>query len=482
MILGVKAGPARSLPSTILAGCLALLAGCTRPNDAGLVDSVGEQKVRADLATRALLFDGATIVPGSIENRLDVHGPRLESVQGPESIRYNEPFSYRLAVPREDTQPTLFALLQWKYAESHLRIPLAVDPTSGHGVVTGIGSSADVEISDGVDGTFCLESDLGRPGPGIPITYEQADADDPEEADLSVLSAHVGSTLTVELFDRDSEHLLATGGEDALVTIWDIDSGHRLLTLSGHSAAVTSLAASQDGARLASGSRDHTVRIWDSRSGALLATLGEHRDVVTGTTYSPDGQRLVTGSWDGTVRVHDMALLGTVKTLEIGQRISMVEISSDGALLAVASGTMFQGGQLSVWNVADWSLRFSVDLEREVTAVNFSATVDRVAAAVGRGHVFVWDTASGGMLASLQGSSADTVPRLGFWPGMPRYLAGLTLTGTMFIWDTESGQLQSQKRTRLWLTSADFSSDGRRLALGDSRGVVRLMAMPATLR
>ena len=215
MSLGAKARPTRALWSAVLGGALVLLAGCTRPNDAGLVDSVGEQKARADLATQSLRFDGASIVPGSIENRLDERGPRLESVLGPEAIHHDEPFSFRLAVPQEGTQPALFALLQWKYAESHLRIPLVVDPTSGYAVITGIGPSAGVEISDSVDGTFCLESDQGRPGPGIPITYDQADADDPEEAYLSVLSAHLGSTLTVDLFDREGEHLLATGGEDA---------------------------------------------------------------------------------------------------------------------------------------------------------------------------------------------------------------------------------------------------------------------------
>lgn len=474
MTAGVKA-PA------ILGGCLALLAGCTRPNDAGLVDSVGEQKARADLTTQSLRFEGATIVPGSIENRLDLHGPQLESVHGPETIHINEPFSYRLAVPQDGTRPPLFALLQWKYAENHLRIPIGIDPTSGYAVITGIGPSTEVELSESVDGTFCLESEQGRPGPGIPITYDQADADDPAEAYLSVLSAHLGSTLTVELFDRDGEHLLASGGDDAMATLWNIDSGHRLRTLSGHSAAVTSLAASRDGARLASGSGDHTVRIWDSRSGALLATLGEHRDVVTGTAFSPDGQRLASGSWDGTVRVYDTTLFTAVKTLEIGQRISMVEISSDGAFLAVAAGTMFQRGQLSVWNMADWSLRFAVDLDREATALNISAAADRVAAAVGRGQVYVWDAVSGGLLAALQGGPADTIPRLGFWPGLPRFVGGLTMTGTLFIWDTESGRLQSQKRTRLWLTSADFASDGGSLALGDSRGVVRLIATPKTL-
>jgi WD40 repeat protein len=199
---------------------------------------------------------------------------------------------------------------------------------------------------------------------------------------------------------------------------------------------------------------------------------------VTGTSYSPDGRLLATGSWDGTVRIYDLAQTGVSTRLDIGQRVAMVRFSNDGTLLGVASGTMFQKGQLAVWNVADWSLRFSVDMDREVTALCFSDTADRVATAVGRGRVYVWDATSGGLLTSLLDGPADTVPRLGFWPGQPRYLAGLALTGFMFIWDTETGQLQGQLHARLRLTSSDFSNDGTILALGDDRGTVGLVTIP----
>ncbi len=456
-------------------------AGCTRPNDAGLVDSVGEQRARADDATRALHFAGAMVVKGSIEDRLDARGPRLESVYGPDGARPNEPISYRLVVPLAAAQVTPFALLQWKYAESYLRIPIAIDPATGQGSIAGVSQPSGDDLSDDVDGIICLEDEHGRAGPGIPITYEPAEADDPQEVYGTVLSAHTGSTLAVDLFDRDGEHLLATGGDDTAVCLWNADSGHLLRTLQGHSGAVTCLSATGDGARLASGSRDHTVRIWDSHTGNLLMTLGEHRDVVTWIAHSPDDRLLASGSWDGTVRIHDVVQPGAVKTLDIGQRVSMVEFSRDGASLAVASGTLFQPGRLAVWNVADWSPRFSVDLDREVTALNFSAASDRVAAAVGRGQIYVWDVVTGGLLASLQGGPADTVPRLGFWPGSSGYLAALTLAGTMFIWDIQSGQLGSKKRTRLWLTSADFSGDGSLMALGDSRGMVRLTPTMAAL-
>lgn len=54
---------------------------------------------------------------------------------------------------------------------------------------------------------------------------------------------------------------LATGGQDAVVSTWDISSGKSLSTYHGHSKPVNALRWSPDGSRLASASDDFTVHI-----------------------------------------------------------------------------------------------------------------------------------------------------------------------------------------------------------------------------
>ena len=52
--------------------------------------------------------------------------------------------------------------------------------------------------------------------------------------------------------------------------IWDAASGGELLTLTGHSGAVVSVAFSPDGTRIATGSVDQTARVWEAGNGREL--------------------------------------------------------------------------------------------------------------------------------------------------------------------------------------------------------------------
>ena len=79
--------------------------------------------------------------------------------------------------------------------------------------------------------------------------------------------------------------------------IWDSATGKELLSLKGHTDAVTSVAFSPDGQRLASGSGDKTVKIWDSATGKELFVpqgpygCGHERGVQSGRPAPGVGER-----------------------------------------------------------------------------------------------------------------------------------------------------------------------------------------------
>src|SRR4029077_2726224 len=99
--------------------------------------------------------------------------------------------------------------------------------------------------------------------------------------------------------------LLASGGQDGTVRLWEQLGGRLVATLRGHTGTVFSVSLSADGRLLASGGMDGTVRLWEAPTGRLLATLEGHTNAVRGVALSADGQLLASGSFDGTVRLWD---------------------------------------------------------------------------------------------------------------------------------------------------------------------------------
>jgi len=65
-----------------------------------------------------------------------------------------------------------------------------------------------------------------------------------------------------------SNQTLAAGGVDNVIQLWRLSDRRVLQRLTGHTGAVTALAASKQGDRLVSASYDTTIRIWDLSSTA----------------------------------------------------------------------------------------------------------------------------------------------------------------------------------------------------------------------
>jgi dipeptidyl aminopeptidase/acylaminoacyl peptidase len=167
--------------------------------------------------------------------------------------------------------------------------------------------------------------------------------DDEQEGIIAYLEGH-SEGIGALAFSPDGT-LLATGGYDWGVHIYDVATGQKQFLLERHENHVYALAFSPDGKLLASGGEDHTVRLWNVENGQEIAVLG-HADAVVDVAFNPDGKLLATAANDTRIHIWDTTTYSQVGTLDIGAYPASVAFSPDGTLL-LANGQ----GTVSVWGV-----------------------------------------------------------------------------------------------------------------------------------
>jgi WD40 repeat protein len=153
-------------------------------------------------------------------------------------------------------------------------------------------------------------------------------------------------------FSRDGK-LLASGGADKTIKIWDVAKGKEIKTLTGHSDELRGVSFSPDGKLLASASNDQTIKLWDVATGKEIKTLTGHTGPVIRVIFGPDGKWLVSGSDDKTIKLWDVATGKAINTIK-GHRDAIVNfsLSKDGQLLASNSQTWGDSkGEIILWNL-----------------------------------------------------------------------------------------------------------------------------------
>jgi WD40 repeat protein len=90
---------------------------------------------------------------------------------------------------------------------------------------------------------------------------------------------------------------LAAAGSDGVIHLWDVSSGERCRTFSGHVGAVRRLAFAPDGRTLATLGADKTVQLWHLGTGQRLFSLDSlrHKLECNCLAFSRDGRLLVAG-------------------------------------------------------------------------------------------------------------------------------------------------------------------------------------------
>lgn len=165
-----------------------------------------------------------------------------------------------------------------------------------------------------------------------------------------------GATFAVA-FSPDGG-VLATGGEDGTITLWNPSTGQQMEQFVAHASCVNKIAYSQDGRLLASGGCDNTVRLWSVAPRQELATLLTHDQFINSVSFSANGQWLAAVANDGLVAVWETASHKLVHQVKLPGPGQWVAWSPDDTLLAAGTLAVTQ-----TWNSANWQERSLLNLK-----------------------------------------------------------------------------------------------------------------------
>uniref|UniRef100_A0A672PR51 U3 small nucleolar RNA-associated protein 13 C-terminal domain-containing protein n=1 Tax=Sinocyclocheilus grahami TaxID=75366 RepID=A0A672PR51_SINGR len=154
--------------------------------------------------------------------------------------------------------------------------------------------------------------------------------------------------------------LLATGGCDGTIKLWDVVKQYCTHNLKGSSGVVHLVEFHPDISRLQlfSSSVDCGIRIWDLRTSKCICVLESHYSAVTSLAFSPDGQTLVSSGRDKICSVWDLkkkAVKRTVPVYEAVEGVVVLPGKSDYSQMGVkGEGLHFvtagSKGVLRVWD------------------------------------------------------------------------------------------------------------------------------------
>jgi WD40 repeat protein len=259
------------------------------------------------------------------------------------------------------------------------------------------------------------------------------------------LEGHAGPVNT--LVRTPHGKWLVTGGDDSDVRVWDARTLKCRRVLSGHTAYVRQVAASDR--RILSGAEDSTLRVWSLDKGTCERVL-EHPEHLRAVAITPDGKRGAASSLDGALWIWDLDSGEIVHKLSPGGgHVARVQ----GASLYMAFIPEGTPGHRD----APSALQFSADGRRLVSVEH---------------EVIVWDLEKGTEIFRL--------PRQG-WPFGAALLlpdGRIALGGhSIQIWD-----LETRRRVGLLDVGGEphvalaLTPDGKRLCSGTREG--KLMVWP----
>jgi WD40 repeat protein len=222
-----------------------------------------------------------------------------------------------------------------------------------------------------------------------------------------------------------------------LLNFWKTSEAEPQTSLNGGEPIMESfgLAIAPDGSSLAMGGYAQTIRVWNDPLGSSpISSLLEDSSPVGAVVYSPDGKLLATGDAQGFIRLWDLASGQLLRTLKGHTAwVNGLAFQPDGKRLFSIS----EDGTARIWGMDDGSQEKVLELGQAGSSLALDPRGQVLALGVQDGKVYLWNAATNGWLGSL-GDGISGVSAVAFSSDGNRLAFGQS-NGLVQIWEIRTG-------------------------------------------
>ncbi|KAG8445416.1 hypothetical protein GDO86_010265 [Hymenochirus boettgeri] len=289
---------------------------------------------------------------------------------------------------------------------------------------------------------------------------------------LYSFDAHDGEVNAVRF--SPGSRLLATGGMDRRVKLWDVlgDKCETKGSLTGSNAGITSIEFDSAGSYLLAASNDFASRIWTVDDYRLRHTLTGHSGKVLSAKFLLDNARIVSGSHDRTLKLWDLRSKVCIKTVFAGSSCNDIVCTEQ----CVMSGHFDK--KIRFWDIRTECIVREMELQGRITALDLNPERTQLLSCSRDDLIKIIDLRANAVQQtfSAQGFKCGSDwTRVIFSPD-GSYISAGSAEGTLYFWNVMTGKVERMfsKQHSSSINAVAWSPSGTHVVSVDkgSRGVL----------